>query len=36
VPIIYKVFPIDQVKEAHQTMEEDSHFGKIVLKIADI
>ena len=33
VPIIEKVFPIDQVAEAHQMMEADKHFGKIVLKI---
>ena len=35
VPIIEKVFPIDQVAEAHRMMDEDKHFGKIVLKIAD-
>lgn len=34
VPIIEKVFPIDEVAEAHRMMEEDKHFGKIVLKIA--
>jgi len=34
VPIIEKVFTIDQVVEAHRMMEEDKHFGKIVLKIA--
>ena len=34
VPIIEKVFPLDQVVEAHRMMEEDRHFGKIVLKIA--
>jgi len=33
VPIIEKVFPLDQVAEAHRMMEEDKHFGKIVLKI---
>lgn len=33
VPIIEKVFTIDQVVEAHKMMEEDRHFGKIVLKI---
>ncbi|MDX9710107.1 MAG: NAD(P)H-quinone oxidoreductase [Trichloromonas sp.] len=36
VPIIEKVFPIDEVVEAHRMMEEDKHFGKIVLKIADL
>lgn len=33
VPIIEKVFTIDQVGEAHRMMEEDKHFGKIVLRI---
>ena len=33
VPIVEKVFPLDQVKEAHRMMEEDRHFGKIVLSI---
>ena len=35
VPLIEKVFPLDQVVEAHRMMEEDQHFGKIVLQIAD-
>jgi putative PIG3 family NAD(P)H quinone oxidoreductase len=34
VPIIEKVFTLDQVVEAHRMMEEDRHFGKIVIKIA--
>lgn len=34
VPIIEKAFSIDQVVEAHRMMEEDTHFGKIVLKIS--
>jgi putative PIG3 family NAD(P)H quinone oxidoreductase len=34
VPKIEKVFTLDQVVEAHRMMEEDRHFGKIVLKIA--
>jgi NADPH:quinone reductase-like Zn-dependent oxidoreductase len=33
VPIIEKVFSIDKVAEAHRMMEEDKHFGKIVLRI---
>jgi NADPH2:quinone reductase len=33
VPIIERVFTIDQVADAHRMMEEDKHFGKIVLKI---
>ncbi|PLX67862.1 MAG: NADPH:quinone oxidoreductase [Denitrovibrio sp.] len=36
VPIIYKTFPIEEVIEAHKTMEADAHFGKIVLKIQNI
>ena len=35
VPIIEKVFPLDQVVEAHRMMDEDKHFGKIVLKIGE-
>ena len=35
VPVIEKVFPLDSVVAAHQMMEEDKHFGKIVMKIAD-
>jgi len=35
VPIIEKVFPLVEVVAAHQMMEEDKHFGKIVMKIAD-
>ncbi len=34
VPMIEKVFPIGRVAEAHRMMEEDRHFGKIVLSIA--
>ncbi len=35
VPIIEKVFPMDEVVAAHQMMEEDKHFGKIVLQIGE-
>lgn len=35
VPIIEKAFPLDQVVEAHRMMEQDKHFGKIVLKVAE-
>ncbi len=34
VPIIEQVFAIDDVVGAHRMMEEDKHFGKIVLKIS--
>ena len=35
VPIIEKVFSLDEVVAAHQMMEEDKHFGKIVLQIGE-
>ncbi len=35
VPIIEKVFPLEEVVAAHQMMEEDKHFGKIVLQIGE-
>ena len=34
VPIIEKAFAIEDVRKAHGMMEEDRHFGKIVLKIS--
>ncbi len=36
VPIIEEVFPLDRVVDAHRMMEEDKHFGKIVLRIAEL
>ena len=33
VPVVEKVFPLEEVREAHRMMDEDRHFGKIVLKI---
>ena len=33
VPIIEKVFTLEQIVDAHRMMEEDKHFGKIVVKI---
>ncbi len=35
VPIIEKVFPMNEVVAAHTMMEEDKHFGKIVLKVSE-
>jgi NADPH:quinone reductase-like Zn-dependent oxidoreductase len=32
VPIVEKVFPLEQVADAHRMMEADRHFGKIVLR----
>jgi NADPH2:quinone reductase len=33
IPIIEKVFSLEQIIDAHRMMEEDKHFGKIVVKI---
>lgn len=33
VPVIDRVFPLDQVGEAHRRMESNENFGKIVLAI---
>lgn len=35
VPIIETTFSLGEVAEAHRMMEEDKHFGKIVMKISD-
>jgi len=35
VPVIEKVFPLEAIADAHRMMEEDRHFGKIVLRIAE-
>ena len=32
-PVIYRTFPLDDVAEAHRTMEHSRHFGKIVLTL---
>ena len=36
VPLIYKILPLENVQEAHTIMEKSEHFGKIVLKVADL
>lgn len=33
-PLVYKVFPLEQAREAMATMEGREHFGKIVLSIS--
>ncbi len=35
VPLIEAVLPLEKAAEAHRMMEEDRHFGKIVLQIAE-
>ncbi|MDD2390485.1 MAG: NAD(P)H-quinone oxidoreductase [Desulfobacterales bacterium] len=32
-PVIWNVFPLEQVREAHAAMEESRHFGKIVMTV---
>ncbi len=32
-PVIYQTLPLDEVAEAHRILEENRHFGKIVLKV---
>jgi len=33
VPLIYKVYPLEEVTQAHRDMESGAHFGKIVLTV---
>jgi putative PIG3 family NAD(P)H quinone oxidoreductase len=35
VPLIHRVYPIEQVAEAHRAMEAGSHFGKLVLSFGE-
>ena len=32
-PIVDRVFPIGEVREAHRYMESDANFGKVVLEV---
>ncbi|MBV2180050.1 NAD(P)H-quinone oxidoreductase [Castellaniella sp. MT123] len=34
LPVIHRVFAMDQVQEAHRLMESSQHIGKLVLEIA--
>jgi NADPH:quinone reductase-like Zn-dependent oxidoreductase len=33
VPLIHRVYPLEQAAEAHRTMEASEHFGKLVLRV---
>ena len=34
VPLIHRVYPLEQAAEAHRAMEASEHFGKLVLRVA--
>lgn len=34
VPLIHRVFPLEQVEQAHREMEAGRHFGKIVINVS--
>ena len=33
VPLIYRVYPLEEAAEAHRAMEAGEHFGKLVLRV---
>jgi NADPH:quinone reductase len=33
-PVIYKVFDLERVVDAHRLMESSDHIGKIMLRVA--
>jgi NADPH:quinone reductase-like Zn-dependent oxidoreductase len=35
VPVIDRVFPLEEVSQAHELMESNTNFGKIVLSMGD-
>ena len=34
VPLVHRVYPLEQAAEAHRAMEAGEHFGKLVLRVA--
>jgi NADPH2:quinone reductase len=34
VPLIHRVYPLEQAAEAHRAMEAGEHFGKLVLRVS--
>jgi putative PIG3 family NAD(P)H quinone oxidoreductase len=34
-PLVHHVYPLEQAAEAHRAMEAGTHFGKLVLRVAD-
>jgi NADPH:quinone reductase-like Zn-dependent oxidoreductase len=35
VPVIHKVFPLADAREAHSLMESSAHIGKIMLAVKE-
>ncbi len=35
VPLIHRVYPLEQAADAHRAMEASEHFGKLVLRVAE-
>jgi NADPH:quinone reductase-like Zn-dependent oxidoreductase len=35
VPVIDKIYSVDQIKEAHERMEKNENIGKIIIKWED-
>jgi len=33
VPLISRVYPLEQAADAHRAMEAGEHFGKLVLRV---
>ena len=31
-PVVYKVFPMEEIEAAHELMKSSEHIGKIVVK----
>ena len=34
-PVLHKVFPLEDAKEAHRMLKASTHFGKVVLRVSD-
>ena len=34
-PVLHKVFPLEEVPEAHRLIKASTHFGKVVLRVSD-
>jgi putative PIG3 family NAD(P)H quinone oxidoreductase len=34
-PVLHKIFPLEEVPEAHRLIKASTHFGKVVLRVSD-